>query len=255
MSFSPAITQTVFDMGLGDHVVGATSWCILPAGQARPVVGDLSSLNVEAVLAVRPDVLLAQSSLPNYEACKKVLPDLQIRQFKIERLADVSAMMLAIGQILEKPDAGKKAAKELAEHLDAVRRRCAKALAGKPSPRVLFVMEYQRPAVAGSDNFIHDLIELCGAVNAGSDVPGAKPWRDATAEMIISARPDILICQVFNPADSPAAKAFWSSLSDMPAAKTGRIYVVSDRKWSIPSSQIWQIAGELGEIIVGEKPK
>ena len=50
ISFSPALTGIVFEMGLGDHVVGVTKYCELPPGQSRPVAGDAQNVNPEKIL-------------------------------------------------------------------------------------------------------------------------------------------------------------------------------------------------------------
>ena len=62
ITYSPAITQMVFDMGLGDHVVGITKFCRLPEGQSRPVVGDNLNIRIEPILSVQPDLILSPPS-------------------------------------------------------------------------------------------------------------------------------------------------------------------------------------------------
>ncbi|KKK90310.1 hypothetical protein LCGC14_2724310, partial [marine sediment metagenome] len=168
VTFSPALTAIVFDMGLGEHVVGVTSYCVLPAGQDRPVVGDRVKLNAEAILSMSPDAVLIQQDAKAFSGVRKVNPKIRIEQFEIERLADITSAIGRIGRITGKEAVAEEFKKGFQARLAAVR---AKAK-GRARPRVLFVLGYDKPYVAADDNFIHDLIELAGGVNAGAEVVG-----------------------------------------------------------------------------------
>ena len=100
VSFSPAITQMMFDMGLGDQVVGVTRFCKLPAGIQRPRVGDARSFNSEAILAVRPDVVFAQTAPAKFQGVRDIDGHIKIISLGIESLDDIPAAMLAIGKEL-----------------------------------------------------------------------------------------------------------------------------------------------------------
>jgi iron complex transport system substrate-binding protein len=244
VSFSPALTEILFDMGLGEHVVGVTRFCKLPAGVQRPRVGDAVP-NTEAVLAVWPSVIFTQSSPAKFQGVRDLDPDVRVVQVQLEALNDLPAAMDRIGEVLDRADLAAKHKAAFAAKLDAVRRR----VAGRPRPRVLFVMGTDRPVASGPGTFVSDLIELAGGVNAGADIPGQVRWRPTHIEAVLKAAPDVLICQVSSAEQADAARGYWLKWRDLPAARAGRVYVVTDVHWSIPSTRLADLAPKLAEMI------
>jgi len=244
VSFSPALTRILFDMGLGDEVVGVTSYCRLPEGVHRPRVGDRQTIVAEAILAVDPDLVIVQTDPREFKGIRKAAPHVRIEQIKIETLVDVTVAIEKIGLIVDQPRlaAGYKAFFQA--RLDEIRER----VANLPRPRVLFVMGTERPYTAADNNFINDMIDLAGGINAGVDIPGAVVWRMTDIEAIVSAAPDIVICQV-PPVEADRAREYWLQWKDLPAANSGRVFVVTDPDWTIPSTRLAELTGELAEMI------
>ena len=54
VTLSPALTTIVFEMGLGDHVVGVTGFCQLPEGEQRPIVGNALNIRTEPSMQLSP---------------------------------------------------------------------------------------------------------------------------------------------------------------------------------------------------------
>ena len=245
VSFSPALTDILFDMGLGDQVVGVTRFCRLPEGVSRPVLGDGFEINTEVILSARPDVILAQTDAGKFKGILDVNPVVRIESFHIETIAGVFAAIDRIGEITGRPDLAKKQNAAFLSKLESVRSR----VAGKPVPRVLFVMGTDRPVAAGADNFIGDMIEQAGGTNAGAEIPGQTRWRSTHIDAIAELMPDVIICQVSVPAQADQARRYWLEWKDLPASSTGRVYVVTDAGWSIPSTRLADLTCDMAYII------
>jgi iron complex transport system substrate-binding protein len=241
VSFSPAITQMLFDMRLGDHVVGVTSQDMLPEGLRRPVVGDAFSVNAEAILAVKPDLLLIQMNPDRFEAVRRLDPNIRIEHFIIETLEDLAAAMERIGLIVGQEQAGREAAGEFRAKLESVRTK----VRGRPRPKVLFITDFKTLGTAGEGTFIDEMIDVAGGVNVARRYRG---WVMMTAESILLAAPEVLICQA-TPGGEKKAVDYWRSLADLPAAKTGAIHVVTDRQWTIPAAALAGFTARLAEMI------
>ena len=84
VSFSPSISSMLYDMGLGEQVVGVTTQCRIPDGYHPAVVGDALSVNVEAILAAHPDVILTQVDPARFAAVASAAPKVQIVYLSIE---------------------------------------------------------------------------------------------------------------------------------------------------------------------------
>jgi len=249
VSLSPALTGILFEMGLGEHVVGVTQYCALPDGRKRPVVGDAFKINIEALLAVDPDLTLVQGlgtaeRERTFQACREIKPGFRSESFAMTTLADLRGAIRRIGELAGRPGLAAETLKRFDGKLARVRQR----VASLGRPRVLFISDYKRPLVAGAGNFTHDLIEIAGGTNCGAEIRGPRPWRRAGLEAILSARPDVLIC-LASPGEESAAKKHWLALNDLPAAREGRVFVVTDRRWTIPSTHVADLAAELAEMI------
>ena len=103
--------------------------------------------------------------------------------------------------------------------------------------------------IAANGTFIADMIHRAGAINAGNDIPGNQQWwRRAKVESIINVKPDVLIIWVA-PNEKDSVEKFWLARKEIPAARNGRIYVVSDNRWVRPGSSVCDVAAELRKMI------
>jgi iron complex transport system substrate-binding protein len=245
VSFSPAITDILFEMGLGEQVVGVTQFCSLPPGVDRPRVGDARAINAEAILTVWPSVIFTQSNPDLFQGVRNIDPDVRIVPITLERLSDIPATILRIGKEVGGEDQAAKKAAAFTAAIDAVR----KSVAGKGRPRVMFVMGTDRPTVAGPGNFIADYLDAAGADNAGADIPGPTRWRTTHVEAIIKAAPDVLVCQASAGQPAEAVRQYWLKWPEIPAVRAVRVFVVTDPRWSIPSTRLAELVPKLAELI------
>ena len=249
VSFSPAITGMLFEMNLGRHVVGVTTFCTVPAGERDiPVVGDRARVSAEPILAVRPDVILVQQNPADFAAVTNIAPRVRIEHFTIESLADIAAAIERIGAIAGDQQAGLAHKEAFLSRLEAVRRRTA----GLARPRVLFLLDFDKPSTGGAGTFISEMIDAAGGLNAAA-AAGYSGWRTLNRENVISMAPEVLVCQV-SPGQEAAAADYWRTLGDLPAVRAGRVHVVTDSRWTVPSIWSARFAEELASMIHPDQP-
>ena len=230
VSFTPAITEMLFSMGLGDHVVGVTTYCKPPAGVDIPVVGSELNIAAEPILAVAPDVLITQTDLKRFETLARLAPGIRIEHIRIETLEDIADALARIANLMGAPHKGAKARSDFLEAIGKVRRR----VAGRPKPRVIFVMGHHAPSTAGRATFINELIEVAGGVNIAAEK--YQGWRNIGIESLLKLAPDVIVCESDASAADDARK-YWSELmADSP--NKVRVYVVTDKRWTIPAGSI-----------------
>jgi iron complex transport system substrate-binding protein len=242
VSFSPALTTMLFDMHLGDHVVAVTTQDTLPVGVQLPVVGDAFSVNAEAVVATRPDMVVTNINVEQFAAVTRLAPEIRIEHFRLETLDEVALAMQRLAALAGDPSRGEEAATAFRDALEKVRAR----VANQPRPKVLFITDYESLGVAGRGTFLDEMIDVAGGINAAHRYSG---WATITAEGILAAAPDVLICQVSPGPEAGRAERFFAGLADLPAVRTGRVHLVSDRRWTIPAASLAKFTAELAEMI------
>lgn len=240
VTFSPALTTIMFDMHLGDYVVGVSAYSSLPPGVERPVVGDARDVRTEPILAVRPDLILTQSESKYFDTVKKICPSLKIEHFNLATLAEVASAMERIGRLVGKPELGDAAGKTFRNRLDAVKEKTRSL----PKRRVLFVMDYQHPFAAGGDTFLDEMIQRAGGVNVLADT---RDWFKPSIETILAKKPDVILCQC-KPAQASEAKRYWEKLLAQ-AHPSVRVYIVTDDTWTIAAGHLATHTEELAEMI------
>jgi iron complex transport system substrate-binding protein len=230
-------------MGLGDHVVGVTSYCLPPEGTSPRVVGERTRVSAEAILAVRPDVLLIQQNPDDFGAVKSLLPDLHIEHVRIETMRDVTATIERIGRIVDREELARECKEAFDRQLDAVR----DYVAYSPQRKVLFLHGYQRPGTCGKGTFLDEMIRLAGGTNSASDA-GYIRYPTLNRENILAMHPEVIVCQVAL-GQEKQAREYLQTFEDVPAVQGGSVFVVTDRRWTIPSTRSVEYAMQLAKMI------
>ncbi len=117
ISLAPDITETVYALGLGDQLVGATTWCVYPAAaKTVPRVGGFGQYNFEAIVSLRPDLVLLHHK---YDAEKTRLDGLGIPylETRTEHIADIIDSIVAIGEACGAADAAQTLNKNINERM------------------------------------------------------------------------------------------------------------------------------------------
>ena len=160
VSLAPSITETVFVLGDGDRLVGVTDFCDYPPEAARkPRVGGISTPSFEAILALRPDLIIATSE-SNYAEHVERLVSLGLPVYVVQPVdfETVLESIDRIGRVLGRDAAARARVAAMRRDADAI----ARAVAGSPRPRVLYVV-WPNPLIApGRGTLITELIHRAG---------------------------------------------------------------------------------------------
>jgi iron complex transport system substrate-binding protein len=221
VSLAPHITELLFAAGAGDYVVGAPEFSDYPAAaRTVPRIGGGNGLDIEAILALRPELVIAWES-GNPAAQISRLRQLGLRVFLSEprRLEDVPATMERLGRL-----AGTTAtAARRIEAFNDRYRMLRQHYAGKPPVRV-FYQAWERPLMTvNGAHLISDVIGLCGGRNVFAGLPGLAPQLDI--EAVIAADPEVIVAGSASGAASTSLDA-WRRWSGMAAVRKDHLYTV-----------------------------
>jgi len=188
VSLAPSVTETVYALGVQDHLVGDTDFCDYPPeAQKKQKVGGALNPSLEEIVALKPDLVLAAKRLNRLETVL-ALETLHIPAYTTdpETVEQIITSTLRLADILGVPGAGDLLANDLRRRLAGLRERLAKVA---PS-RVLFVV-WDEPLISiGKGTFITDALRYAGAESV---VDSTQSWPQISLEEIVRLQPDFLI--------------------------------------------------------------
>ncbi len=218
VSLAPSNTEILFALGLGDKVVGVTSACDYPeAAKKVDKVGDYN-INIEAVVAKRPDLVVAVADLQMPVVQK--LRELKLRVVAVNprTLEEVFHAVEVIGDACGAGDAGRRMVDGLRARVAAVESKAA-TIPADSRPRV-FVEIWNDPLMtAGAGTFVDDLVRRAGGRNVVGHIEG---WPQISPETVLSAHTDFIILTCFNRAEV-MARHEWRKV---PAVVQGRVFEI-----------------------------
>jgi len=250
LSLTPNITEILFAMGLGDKVVGRSTYCTYPPeAAALPAVGDTLKINLERVIALRPTIAFVITKRPD---TARTLDGMGIRTVTLrsDKMEELLASIDVIGRETLSPGAARALADRLRADLDAVRRR----VAGLARPKVLFAfpMTVGSPQmmVAGRGTFVDELLKVAGGENA---YPDAADWPTVTPPKVIAMAPQVVIVNPVGEDAAPdrleAIRRAWAHWTSVPAVADGRVVILTEPYLTIPGPRVGLAAERLADVI------
>ena len=225
VSLAPNLTEIVFALGQGDRLAGDTDFCDYPAeASKKPHVGGPVNPNLEQVVALKPDLVLATAI--NRRGTVDALARIGLPVYATDphSVDDMIASIEHIGQVLEAEKTATPLAASLRERLSQLDRR----IAGTTPRRVLFVVWTDPLITVGRDSFIADALRRAGA---RSVVDVAAEWPRISFEEILRLQPEFLVFANAHAADAQRdidtlrTRRGWRELD---AIRRGNIVIVSD---------------------------
>ena len=254
VSMAPSITETLYALGLGDRVVGVSRFCEYPpAAREKPTVGGYYDPNLEALVTLRPDlVIMLKEQAKSMPAIQKLnLETLVVNQQTIEGTID---SFRAIGRRCGRGPEGRALARQFQQRLDWIRAKTA----GLQRPRVLFVLDRTFSSshladiyVAGADDFFDTIIELAGGQNACRVRSVRNPV--VAPEGIMRLDPDVIVdlaqTEVLKKRNPQAIRADWNELAMVKAVRDGRVLIFDKSNAFIPGPRLIQSVEDLARAL------
>ena len=185
VSLLPSLTETVCELGYCARLVGVDRYSNFPASLVKlPQVGGGLDPNIEAIVALKPDVVLMAKSSRAGERLEAL--GLKVVALEPKTHADVQRVMLKLGQLLDVPDAAR-----IWRAIDAGVSAAAQSVpASARGTRVYFEVN-QGPYAAGESSFIGETLTRLGAKNIVAAKLG--PFPKLNPEFIVRANPDLIM--------------------------------------------------------------
>jgi iron complex transport system substrate-binding protein len=232
ISLAPSNTEILFALGLGDKVVGVTMYCDYPPeAQDKEKVGDYYGPDIEKIIALQPDLVLA-TDFHRFDLIP-ALEEQGITVFAVapQTLEDVLGSIQKIGQITGKETEALELVNGMRSQIEEIEDQ-TKDLEEKP---MVFYMTWHDPMwTVGRDTWIDDLINIAGGVNIFS--PNFGGGAMVEIEWVILLNPEIIITSEWS--YDWALNA--TELVSTNASQTGRIYTFDDDLAQRPGPRLVQ---------------
>ena len=188
ISLAPSLTELLFVAGAGRHIVGVTEYSDFPPeAQGIPIVGRYDLLDMEAIVALQPDLIVAWRSGNPRQALQR-LTALGYPVYVAEplTLTSIPEQIEKLAQLAGSGATGNAAARYFRNQLDAVHHRYRNA-----SPVSVFYEVWNEPLISvGGHELINDVISICGGVNIFGEL-GLAP--KVSEEAVLARNPEAII--------------------------------------------------------------
>lgn len=231
VSLSPSNTEILFALGLSDNVVGVTDWCDYPPeALEKEKVGAYDTPDIEKIVALHPDLILAAHGLPLETI--DTMEDLGLVVFGIKStdLDDLMDDIRAVGNITGQEAEADALTSDMADRIQAV---VEKTQGLEQRPKVFYIVWHDPLFTVGTETFIHELIEKAGGANIFGDLTG---YPIVSIEDVLARDPEVIITSVWSYEWANNA----TELLGTNATQTGRIYTVDDDLVQRPAPRVVQ---------------
>lgn len=227
VSLAPSNTEIVCALGACDRLVGVTDFDDYPAEVADvPKVVNMAQVDVEAVTAAEPDLVLAAGNELTPTAVIEQLTDLGMPVLTLypEALDEVYADIELVGRALGRSDEAADLVDEMAARAEAVR----SAVAELAPPRTFYEVSVFEGAIytAGEGSFLASMIEIAG----GDPITGDALSTTIQLEDLVAADPELILLgdATYDPSITPESVAARPGWDAMTAVRDGRVLVMTD---------------------------
>ncbi|CAB1061280.1 Vitamin B12 ABC transporter, substrate-binding protein BtuF [Olavius sp. associated proteobacterium Delta 1] len=235
ISLAPSITEIVFALKQENRLKGVTRYSDYPsAAKKLPRIGSYVRLDIERIVALNPDLCIATRD-GNPKTIIDRLASLHIPVYVVNphNLESILQTILEIGAIL---NAGHRAKTLTASMRSRVQRVISRVAQINYRPRVFFQIGISPIISAGSDTFIHELIETAGGINLAE---GRSAYPRFSREQVLALKPEVfIITSMARQAGFEQVKADWRRWPNMPAVRDERIFLVDSDLFDRPSPRL-----------------
>lgn len=222
VAMAPHIVEMLFDIGAGNKIIGTVEYADFPeAALAIPRVGGYHGIQIEKILALKPDLVIVWKSgnkISDVEQMEKM--GLNIIYSQPEKIEDVALELRKLGKITGHEEQAEAVANRYTQRLRKLRQQHANI-----APMKVFYQLWPSPMrTINKDTLINQLIEVCQGQNVFASNP--TPYPQIGIENVIVAQPEIIILP-----DEKSNKEQpiidWHKWPEIPAAKHNRFIRVN----------------------------
>jgi len=254
ITLAPNITEIAFALDLDEEIIAVTKYCDYPNKvSSLPKVGGFIDPNIEAIVALNPDlvILVASQQQTITQLHQLNIPLLAVKN---ATLVDIKNSISAIGEATQHQQQAQQLLATIEQQIRFVNHK----VSGLPRPKVMISMGHSTNSehvksiyIAGQHDFYNDLISLAGGQNSYQNDYLKVP--SLSIEGILQLNPDIII-DIFpeatdHNADIAQIKRQWQNLVYVNAIKNNRVHIIEENYATIPGPRIFKLLTQMAKLI------
>jgi len=239
ISLCPSNSEILFAIGAGGQVVAVEKWTDYPPEAARlPKVGSEMDVDMDAVAALDPDLVLASLSVPGMEKNVAALEARKIPHMVLDphTIADVYGDIVRVGEAVEREEQALALVRSMQERIDELKNRSAR----RHRPARIYIEWWPKPAITpGKASWTSEMVAIAGGENIFSDLEAASG--PVSYEEIAKRDPEIILlcwCGIHRQEIDPASLHGREGWSRVNAVSKKRIHVVEEGWYGRPGPRI-----------------
>ncbi|MBI5676304.1 MAG: cobalamin-binding protein [Nitrospirae bacterium] len=227
ISLSPSTTEILFAAGLGNKIVGVTTFCDYPE-EAKKIskIGGMSNPSLEAVVSLKPDIVIITTD-GNPQAFEEKLRSMGIKTyvFRARTIPELPDGIRKMGMALHENEKFNALASDIETAIEQI-----KSEKKARREKILFIIWPEPLVVAGPGTEVDDAINILGAVNIAGNAKIEYP--KYSMEEILRQSPDIIFIGEGKGMES-VSSGLLTRLSTLKAVKNGKVFFVSDHLYRL----------------------
>lgn len=259
VSTVPGLTEILFELGLGDRTVGVSEYCRYPAAAlAKPKVGSFLQPNLEAITALRPDLVLI---IKNPVRLKQRLEaiGLRVEELDLETLPGILSAIDRLGFETKRNSRAAELRASLEKRLAAVQakvrqRRRVTFLVGRTPQRL------EGMVAVGPKSYLDELMRAAGGDNIFADSPAMYP--KVSIEQLLARDPEV----IFEMGDSvhegieqgkyrEDVLSIWSRMPTLKAVRGKKVFPLNNNIYVVPGPRFAEAAERFFEMLHGSRSR
>lgn len=239
ITLAPHLAELVFDVGAGDRLVGTVEWSDHPpAAREVPRIGDAYQLDIERIVALKPDVVLAWGGgTPEATIDRLRRLGLPVAVLTPDSLASIPHHLLWLGKLLGVEQRAQNRAEQFVAGLQQLRDTYSNA----SRVSVFYQISAQPLFTVGGGHVISELFRVCGGENIFSDLSAAA--HAVGREAVIARDPQVIVAGRHEGSGNELLQ--WEQWPGMTAVAAGNVFAINAERIARPAAGLLEGGREL----------
>jgi len=184
ISIVPSQTELLFDLGLGEEIIGITKFCVHPADKIKrkPKIGGTKALNIKLIKELKPDLIIGNKEENEKGQIEELMQSFPVWMSDIADLEGAVDMISKVGELVGREEKATQLTVSIISSFNDMKIKSS-------SLKAVYLIWRKPFIVAGKGTFIDDMLKRCGLTNTFE----LERYPEVFPAQIVEANPDVVL--------------------------------------------------------------